>query len=154
MREFKVGDGVYFPKKSNKVLTLGKNENGYKPYPLEVSDVGFTVDGKYNPLDALPIIYHATPENRALLEQLYGVEFEAPPTKPTSREIIQAMLERGDKSVSCWVSKSHEKPRYVNGWGFICQVTDTHFIDHFGTSWEYATPFDPRTEQPITELPE
>lgn len=153
-REFKSGDKVYFPKKSNKVLTLKKNEIGYKAYPFEVCDTVFTADGKYNTRDALPIIYYATPENHELLEQLYGIEFEAPPHQPTRREIIQAMLERGYGSVPCWVSHICENPVYTSPWVFICEVSDTAFIDTRGITWKFARPFDHKTEQPITELPQ
>ena len=64
------------------------------------------------------------------------LEIEKPP-KPTRRDIIQAMLARGDKFVPCWISNNDETPHRERCW------------------WEYT---DLRTGQPIgqpiTELPE
>ena len=113
----------------------------------------FTHDGKLYVDDALPVIYHATPEMKAKLEDFYGVEFEAPPVKPTSREIIQAMLERGDEYVPCWVSNSRE-PVCFDKWTFIYKVANGYYFDVEDTRWAYATPLDPRTDTKITELPE
>ena len=75
MSNLKAGDKVYYPAKSNKVLTIRES---YSPkYPIKVGGEIFTCDGKFvGDEEALPLIYHATPENRELLEQLYGVEFE------------------------------------------------------------------------------
>ena len=76
---------------------------------------------------------------------------------PTSREIIQAMLERGDKSVSCWVSNSSEHPDHYNFWVFINDYSEGlefPYEDTEGEQWKFATPFDHTTFQPITELPE
>ncbi|SIS08107.1 hypothetical protein SAMN02745664_1244 [Moraxella cuniculi DSM 21768] len=154
MREFKAGDKVYFPKKSNKVLLLEKNEIVYKVYPFEVCDTVFTVDGKYNTRDALPLIFHATEENHELLEKLYGVEFEAPPVKPTSIEIVQALLARGDKYIPCWVSGSRENPNRHDSWVYIYTISKNRFIDESGRTWQYATPFDHTAGEAITELPE
>lgn len=157
-KEFKAGDKVYCPKLSRKVLVPQETTEGFGYYPLTVSMNGthycFTSDGRYSTLDEVPSFHHATPENHALLEQLYGVEFEKPPVEPSSREIIQTMLDRGCKYVTCWASHLREKPNYSNAWVFICSVSERFFTDGSGTSWQYATPFDPRTGKPITELPE
>lgn len=77
------------------------------------------------------------------------------PTKPTSREIIKAMLERGDKYVPCYVSRTYDPPNEGSYLDFIvCVHNDGRFYNQLMSAWKYATPFDPRTGQPITELPQ
>lgn len=153
MNKFKVGDKVYFPFESNRVLTVQENYDDDPNYLIKVDGFLLNTDGKYTDRDPVPSVVPATPEKHALLEALFEVKFEKPPAKPTSREIIQAMLARGDKSVCCWVSESDEYPTSSYHWVFICSVSDDVFIDDCDAIWKYATPFDHKTEQPITELP-
>lgn len=153
MPTFKPGDKVYYPTYSDRVYTVEKATTSASGYPIAVGNTYFTADGKFNGGNKVPLIFHATEENRTKLEELHGIKLEPAPIPPTSREIIYAMLARGDKSVPCWVSHSHEKPVYINRWAFICSVSETFFTDADGVDWEYATPFDHKTEQPITELP-
>ena len=153
MNKFKIGDKVYFPKESNKVFTIEDTECTVS-YPLRFGAITFTRDGRRHTRDITPSLFHATPENKAKLEALYGVEFETPPVKPTSREIIKAMLARGDKSVCCWVSDSREDPTSSYSWTFIISAFNNVLIDEGGRIWKYATPFNPRTGETITELPE
>ena len=153
MTKFKVGDLVYFTSKSNKVLTVKDGIN--LEYPLTVGGYHFTCDGKYLGDEPVPSLLHATHKNHALLEQLYGVEFEKPPVKPTSREIVQAMLVRGDKSVPCWARDFNTNPKRRHEWVYICSIDDYgYFFDRNGIAWKYVTPFNPRTCEEITELPE
>ena len=154
MNKFKVGDKVYFPFESNKVLTVQENYDDDPDYLIKVDGFLLNTDGKYTDRDPVPSVVPATPEKHALLEALFEVKFEKPPVKQTSREIIQAMLARGDKSVPCWVSNAHKHPVYVNKWVFICRVGDDYYLDEAGTKWRYATPFDIRTGLAITEVPE
>lgn len=153
MSKFKAGDKVYFPQKSNKVLTLKDNDTD-APYILVTGTDTFTEDGKYREIDLLPSLLHATEENRAKLEAFHSIPFETAPPKPTSRDIIQAMLERGDLCVPCWASDSDENPDYTNACVLINLVSDGGFIDSYGIERKYATPFNPITGQPITELPD
>lgn len=154
-KTFKAGDKVYFPGVTDKVLTLSKNARDSKYYPLTADGYTFTFDGNLVKDNRLPSIFHATPKNHALLEQLYGGEFEKPPVKPSSKEIIRAMLDRGDKYVCCWLSDNDETPDKSNVYELIEEVTSTGFRPYRERySWEYATPFDIRTGQPITEIPE
>ena len=158
MNKFKPGDKVYCPKYSTSILRVDRNKSGYNSdiYPLEIA-VGInydtlTNDGKIRTSDKQPILFHATPENHALLEQLYGVEFEKPPVKPTSKEIIQAMLDRGDKYVLCNVSNYGSDDWYLV---LIERVGENSgYIDDAGTRWYTAKPINPRTGIIITELPE
>ena len=159
--QLKAGDKVYCPHISTQVFQL-HNRSGSLSYPLGITYyddgterfISFTLDGFEFKDNKTPQLFHATPEMKAKLEDLYGIKLEKPPVKPTSREIIQAMLDRGDKFVPCWVSNAHKHPVYVNKWVFICRVGDDYYLDEAGTKWRYATPFDHKTEQPITELPE
>lgn len=87
-KEFKVGDKVYCPMYSTSVLRVARNKTGYHSdiYPLAIA-VGrnhntLNNEGKIRNADKQPVLFHATPENRKALEQLYGVEFEASPDEP------------------------------------------------------------------------
>ena len=149
IKEFKAGDKVYYPPRSTKVLTV--YERNSPKYPIMVGGQVFTCDGTFLGDEELPCLIHATPENHALLEQLFGVEFEAPPVKPTSCEIIKAMLARGDKYVLCRVINCESDDCYFV---LIERVfEDGGYIDSEGTIWDCATPFNPRTGTEITELP-
>lgn len=160
-KEFKIGDLVYYPEISTKVLELTKDpcDSEFNRYPLRVtvdnSVYNFTTDGKHSLTAELPILFHATPENHELLETLYGVEFESLSVKPTNKEIVQAMLARGDKAVLCYVHDLDEKPSELNApYALVKDIIDGRYISTAGVVWKYATPFDPRTGEPITELPE
>ena len=160
MNEFKIGDKVYFPHKTTKVLTICRNSY-ISEYPIiALADSvkypwSLTIDGKVYVDDALPSLHHATPENQAKLEALYGVPFEPAPSKPTPKEIIHARLDSGELSVPCWVSSVDKQPDIRNTWIFIRQIVDEDqpFVDEQGSKWRYATPFNHVTLQPITELP-
>lgn len=158
MKEFKVGDKVYFPGYGTGIFELEANSynEDLEKYPFMIGAKTFTTHGETYERNFLQDIFHATPENHELLEKLYGVEFEKPPVKPTSLEIIRAMLARGDKYVPCWVSVSVEEPSFESISRMIYYIEHgeiTYFIDDSGDEWKYATPFDPRTGEPITELP-
>lgn len=162
MSEFKVGDKVYLPALGAAVYQV--KENGvFDPmfYPLKAVDssndavVVFAKNGRTRVGDGFPGVFHATPTNHELLEKLYGVEFEKPPVKPTSREIIHAMLDRGDKAVPCWVSDYEANPGPGERWILIRMTDRGTFVDKDDLyAWQYATPFDPRTGEAITEMPE
>ena len=83
MKEFKVGDKVYFPLKTTKVCTL--TERGSIGYPLSIflnyNLESCTFIGEFYENLGIPCIFHATQENKELLEKLHGVEFEAAPPK-------------------------------------------------------------------------
>ena len=93
-KQFKAGDLVYRPILSTKIYKLGATNSDSLTIMSDGGKGCFYPDGNYFTWHANPSIFHATSENHALLEQLYGVEFEKPPVKLTSHEIIAAMLER------------------------------------------------------------
>ena len=90
-KEFKVGDFVYYPNENTQVFRLEvcSDSEIFKDFPFaiefyddndnEFSYHTFTIKGLANINDELPLLFHATPENKAKLEALYGVEFEKPP---------------------------------------------------------------------------
>lgn len=162
MSKFKADDLVYYPTMGTQVFQLDECR-GLDCLPICIrfdGDEGvfeaFTSTGLVHLTDQLPKIFHATEENHALLEKLYGKEFQKPPTKPTSRDIIKAMLARGDKCVPCWVSDGNPQPRSTHDIELITHVDpDLDYVTSInGTGWNFATPFDPRTLEPITEMPE
>lgn len=160
MSEFKVGDKVYVPYYGTGIFIVSTNSynEDLDKYPLMIGARTFTVHGKNYDNRPLQDIFHATPENHELLEKLYGVEFEKPPALPTSREIIQAMLDRGDKYVCCWVSDNTQEPDHR----CVCYLISDYdgdaasfpYLTNKGDRWKYATPFDIRTGLAITEMPE
>lgn len=158
MNKFKVGDKVYCPYYGTDIFEVQPNEwdEDLDKYPLMVGARTFTVHGKNYDNRPLQDIFHATPENHERLEKLYGVEFEKPPVKPTSKEIIQAMLARGDKYVCCWLSDFEQIPTVDDTCWCVVGYKDGGypFIASNGSVWKYATPFDPRTGKEITEMPE
>ena len=85
MNMFKAGDKVYFPMQTTKVCTLVEIDS--INYPLEITlntREGLetcTTSGEMFESDSIPCIFHATQENKDLLEKLYGVEFENHPPK-------------------------------------------------------------------------
>ena len=150
MNKFKIGDKVYFPKESNKVFTIEDTECTVS-YPLRFGAITFTRDGRRHTRDITPSLFHATPENKAKLEALYGVEFETPPVKPTSREIIKATLARGDKYVLCRATNCESYDCYFV---LIERVfEDGGYSDSEGAIWDSAEPINPHTGEEITELP-
>ena len=164
MSDFKAGDKVYYPPKSTKVLTVYELDDSVYPIMVGLGNrhtYTLTIDGKIYTGDALPSIYHATPEMKAKLEDFYSVEFEAPPVKPTSSEIVDAKLDKSTEPVPCWVSNDTNctQPTREDAWAFICQVCDygrvsKHtYLDSTGRYWMHATPFNPHTFEAITELP-
>lgn len=71
----------------------------------------------------------------------------------SSREIIAAMLGRGNKYVPCYVHDSIVEPNHICCHVFIKGIhEDGRYIDENHELWEYATPFDVTTGKPITQF--
>lgn len=159
MNKFKAGDKVYCPHISTQVFQL-HNRSGSLSYPLGITYyddgterfISFTLDGFESKYYKTPQLFHATPEMKAKLEDLYGIKLEKPPTKPTSREIIQAMLAQGDKYVLCRVTDYDSDDWYFVLIERVCE--DGGYTDSERTHWDCANPINPRTGEEITELPE
>lgn len=78
MGKFKQGDKVYYPVISNRVLTLRLNERVDYPFWVVERTNNFTKTGRICVGDLNPSIFQATPENKAVLEKIYNMEFESP----------------------------------------------------------------------------
>lgn len=154
--KFKVGDLVYFPIQTHKVLKLIENhyESSKECYPFMFEGDKHTILtelGTFEYGDLLPPILHATQENYELLSKLYpNVTFEPPPKRKEPREIIKAMLESGWKYVACMVSDYKDDSNYTD---LITGVQDNHTYPFGGDcDWKYAIPFDPKTGKTIIDF--
>ena len=78
------------------------------------------------------------------------------PVKPSSYEIIKALLDSGKKAVPCWVSDLKDVPTAESRWVLIKEVIvgKYPYVNVDGAEWKFATPFDLDSEEAITELPE
>lgn len=124
-----------------------------------VADAFNTLVNKYDvSKDDITELHETLAEVDKLVERKDNLAVSEQPTKPTSREIIQALLGKGNKYVPCWVSDRDENPTHINMWVCICFVKDIKhdgcFLDANDDTWKYATPFSLETGQPITEMPE
>ena len=159
MSKFKAGDPVYYPQLGHNIYRLQPTTSN--PYPVKIYlgdklEESFTGDGKLCEHDKAATLFHATPENQKKLEQLHGIKLEDTSPKPTSKEIIKMRLEKGENHLPCWVSDVNLQPNADCIWVFITSYDDEEllpYIDDMGHSWLFATPFNPLTREPITELP-
>jgi len=137
MSNFKAGMHVYSPTEGTDILQVIATDD--LMYPIEVGDKSFTECGMYHNTDHYPSIFHATKENQALLESLYGVKFDDPPLSDKEK-VIEALKNANGKPVLCWASNSQE---------FWCLqgITSHHpingFLSLYGGHWSYAKPIAP-----------
>lgn len=171
--KFKVGDPVYFPRLSNKLCVIGEGQeddyvdevNGSKALAEMQSDLDFVYDQKTNSWlwdekDCAPQLLYATPENYALLTQLYPhIEFEQPPKELKGSDLCFEKLRNGKKLVMCAVSDlSDEKAikRLQDGDNCIrvikdCDPAPYDFIDTHGIRHGFAVPLNDETGEPLTQ---
>lgn len=152
-QEFKAGDKVYCPKLSLKMLEVIKNEYDEPDLSVTFNNdyVDFDECGKEVVWNKVEVVFHATPENHEMLCKLYGVEFEAPPKPKTPKEVIQAMLDDGWVSVSCYVSNCKGRPNENNFGDLIISVNGEKFKSCGVMYWDCASPVDPRTGKIIID---
>lgn len=87
MREFKAGDKVYCPRLGTKVYTLEGTVSVFAGYPFPVritiddKNYTYTKEGISFIGNECSDLFHATEENKVLLDQLYGTAFEEPLTE-------------------------------------------------------------------------
>lgn len=97
---FKVGDKVYYPLISNKILTLLKDGDTVS---IDLGVGNYTVfdpNGKKFKHHLAQSIFHATQLNYELLTNLYPyIQFEEP--KPTPATVVKKMLNDGYAYVIC-----------------------------------------------------
>ena len=105
--EFKAGDLVYYPSHSPAIYKLEENPNKGWDYPLVIKEQGsaspiqsFTAaGGERYMFNHAPSIFHATIENKKLLDSLYGIEFEEP--SKTLYEKMEEHFDKGGSDVLC-----------------------------------------------------
>jgi hypothetical protein len=141
--EFKAGDLVYWPSRGTSVFSAV----GYKlqSYPLTIPDhdACFTVDGRFNKIDILPALFHATLENKVALEALYGVEFEAPPVELSGSDLTRNMFMECDTPILCHVNNLKDGLIAFNSSALrlVVRVEGGYFVDYHDQEWNYATPY-------------
>jgi hypothetical protein len=141
--EFKAGDLVYWPSRGAGVFSTV----GYKlqSYPLTISDhdACFTVDGRFNKIDILPALFHATQKNKVALEALYGVEFEAPPVELSGSDLTRKMFTECDTPILSHVTNLKDGLTGLNSsyLRLVVRAEDEYFVDHSDRKWNYATPY-------------
>ena len=137
MNEFKAGMQVYSPTEGTDILQVIATDD--LMYPIVVGNRSYTECGMYHNTDHYPSIFHATKENQALLEALYGVKFDDPPLS-NKEKVIEALKDANGKPVLCWASNSQE---------FWCLqgITNHHpingFLSLYGGYWSYTKPIAP-----------
>lgn len=131
MSNFKAGMWVYSPTEGTDILQVIATDD--LMYPIEVGDKSFTECGMYHNTDQYPSIFHATKENQALLEALYGVKFDDPPLSDKEKVILALQGAKG-KPVVCWV-KSGNSDWYIRSIGshanntFYSKDRTLHYTD-------------------------
>lgn len=108
INEFKAGDLVYYPSYSSVIYELKENRDKSMSdeYPLVIKSLGsasllqsFTKAGERCSHTGIPSIFHATPETKKILDQLYGIEFEEP--SKTLYEKMEEHFDEGGSDVLC-----------------------------------------------------
>lgn len=100
--KFKVGDPVFMPMYTRKIVKITEQDSCSLRIETNNDDHSVSLAGRYNSRSITPAIFHATPENHALLSKIYPhIEFEQPPKELTGDELVKAILEKGIKNVLC-----------------------------------------------------
>lgn len=146
---FKENDKVYCPIIGSDIYTLGRA--GLLTHQVTIVDSAgitpcFTEEGKLDPDEFVPSLFHVNEANHAKLESFYGTSF----TKPTnlSKDIVKCLLDK-QPYVICWVSQINKQPDSSCVKDIIYRVDDYYF-DGYDSEWTYATPFNPITNEAIT----
>lgn len=147
MPQFKFGDRVYCPVVGVGVYTVSAAVDGVT-YPIDVGGCTFTADGRAIHKYVNPSIFHATPENQAALEALYGIKFEdAPKPVPVGSDLTRWLLQKYGKPVLCYVDNLSDDEGVADALiHAIERVSDDGcFVSHNGTRWSYAVPISNAT---------
>ena len=132
---FKAGDEVYCPSKDFNIHQLSSTVNS-STYPNRIDNWTLTNEGKLTPLSVTPTIFHATPENKALLEALYKCEFESPKLKGS--DLTRKLLSEG-KHVLCYVSDVCDLFS-IDSEVMVIQSYNELYFKSVNNSWKYAVP--------------
>ena len=143
--KFKDGDMVYLIGfdclKPHKLISTGDDYLTIK-FKVEVANgffETFTEDGKFRTVNATPRIVLATEENRQVLNNLLGVEYE--PLKLTGSDLAKKLLK--DKPQTCYVSDISDDVALSNKCiGLIAKFENGGFITMSGVRCKFAVPCD------------
>lgn len=145
---FEENDKVYCPIIGSDIYTLDSSVLLTHPVTI-VNSAGiplcFTKEGKLDHGEFVPSLFRVNEANRVKLESLYGISFTN-----LSKDIIKCLLEK-QPYVVCWVSQTNKQPDSSCVKDVIYRVNDYCFDGH-DTDWTYATPFNPITNEAITEV--
>lgn len=90
----KPNDLVYIPHFSTCILTAVEyNSHGRLCIDFEVEEYSFLSNGKLQYDDAAPVVYLATPENKAKLEEFYGITLQDIPVDEELVKFSEALHE-------------------------------------------------------------
>ena len=138
--QFKAGDEVYCPRLNGGIHALIESKD--HRYPLYIERfTSMTDTGLQEVSNFVPQIFHATPENKLLLEALYKCEFESPKLKGS--DLTRKLLSEGAKFILCRVhTRSDNVAGQSNDFAVIKEVLETNsfFKATDGCVWEYAVP--------------
>lgn len=150
---FKHGDKVYCPTLGQEIYTV-KLTNVYEN-PLAVNGkypVFIQEDGRQGFYAALQAVFHATPENHKLLEELYKVEFEKPKRVLKGSELCKYLLKKTKHHVFCFVSNtcdadaiSYEAVRCITSYDPYKDYSFSVLDGSCGHAYDYAVPINPET---------
>ena len=140
-QEFSVGDNVYKYGETDVKTVLEVFNDGY----MNLSNYPHRVNHES--------ICHATQENYEMLCKPYPhIEFELPPKPLTGNDLTKGMFERGDFAVVCKCSDTSESSAITfSPLRLIVGYSNGRFEENNGKCWNYAVPFDPKTNLPLTE---
>ena len=145
--QFEAGDEVYCPQKDLLIYKLDEQRNSY--YPVRINGFAtFQENGKSTEHNSTQAIFHATPQNKALLDALYGVEFESPKLKGSN--LTRQLLGEG-KHVLCYVSDESEDDCQISSvyrMAIIIELFGYVFLTSRGKSYRYAVPCNEYTNLP------
>ena len=138
---FKVGDKVYKFGDADVKTILEVFEDGY----MNLSNYPHSVNHE--------VICYATQENYEMLCKPYPhIEFEQPPKPLTGNDLTKGMFERGTFAVVCKCSDTSESSAITfSPLRLIVGYSNGRFEENNGKCWNYAVPFDPKTEILLTE---
>lgn len=163
--EFKAGDLVYCPTISNSILRVDFYQEDVK-YMFLIRDsnddvkAAMTQHGKLYNSHHSPSVFHATPENKALLDALYapqGLTFESPKIKLFGSALCKQLL-KVQGHVFCFVSNESDIQATKNK--LLRCVTEYKpnkehpFVtldNNNNYAFKYAVPVDPATLLPLDQ---
>ena len=138
---FKVGDKVYKYGEIDVKTVLEVFEDGY----MRISNYPHMVNHE--------CICHATQENYEMLCKLYPhIEFELSPKPLKGSDLTKIMFERGDFAVVCKCSNIGECSAIASSTlRLVIEYDNGRFLDNTGHLWDFAVPYNPKTNLPLTE---